>query len=215
MVVPLIEESEKVDLAAAVDMAKHLQEDVFPAHRIGLLHGRMPPEERGTIMRRFKEGKIDLLVTTTVIEVGIDVPNATTMLIDHAERFGLSQLHQLRGRIGRGKYPSQCLLVAHYPLSVDAKKRLEAMLKYQDGFCISEEDLAIRGPGEFLGTRQSGIPELRVASIVRDARVLEKAREEAFCLLEKDPDLSFPEHRPLREQVHRRWRDKLELMNLG
>lgn len=215
VVVPLIEESEKIDLKAAVSMAKTLQEDVFPQRVVGLLHGRMPPEERGAVMKSFKERKINLLVTTTVIEVGIDVSNASVMLIDHAERFGLSQLHQLRGRIGRGPHPSICLLLAHYPLSEDAKMRLSAMAKFQDGFSIAEEDLSIRGPGDFLGTRQSGIPELRLASIIRDVKILEKTREEAFHLLEKDPDLSFPYHQGLRKQLEKRWQDKLELMNMG
>lgn len=215
VVVPLVEESEKIDLKAAISMAHHLQKDFFPNWVVGLLHGRMSPEERAAVMKNFKDGKIHLLVTTTVIEVGIDVSNASVMMIDHAERFGLSQLHQLRGRIGRGPHPSFCFLLTQYPLSEEAKKRLSAMAKYQDGFSIAEEDLSIRGPGEFLGTRQSGIPELRVASIIRDAKVLEITRKEAFQLLEVDPDLSFPDHQGLRQQLERRWRDKLELMNLG
>jgi ATP-dependent DNA helicase RecG len=215
VVVPLVEESEKVDLKAAISMAQVLQKDFFPNQVVGLLHGRMSPEERASVMKNFKDGMIQLLVTTTVIEVGIDVSNASVMMIDHAERFGLSQLHQLRGRIGRGPHPSFCILLAQYPLSEDAKRRLSAMAKYQDGFSIAEEDLSIRGPGEFLGTRQSGIPELRVASIIRDAKILEKTRKEAFQLLEMDPELSFPDHQGLRQQLERRWQDKLELMNLG
>jgi ATP-dependent DNA helicase RecG len=166
-------------------------------------------------MGDFKEGRLHLLVATTVIEVGIDVPNATIMLVDHAERFGLAQLHQLRGRIGRGPHPSRCLLLAHPPLSPEAKKRLEAMMKYQDGFSIAEEDLAIRGPGEFLGTRQSGIPELRVASLIRDVRLLEKARQEAMEILQQDPDLSLPDHQLLRQALYRKWQDRLEFMTLG
>lgn len=215
MILPLVEESEKLDLLAATEMAKMLQEEIFPHLKVGLLHGKMSRDERSAVMKSFKKGDIHLLVGTTVVEVGIDVPNASVMLINHAERFGLSQLHQLRGRIGRGPFPSLCFLLPHYPISEDAKRRLSAMVQYRDGFSIAEEDLAIRGPGEFLGTRQSGIPEIRIASLVRDGDILEKARHEAFQILQKDPELNFPEHLLLREEVFRKWKDKLELMNLG
>ncbi len=211
VIYPLIEESEKVDLKAATEMAEHLKKDIFPEYNLGLLHGRMKAEEKEVVMRDFKEGLINILVSTTVIEVGIDVPNASMMLIEHAERFGLAQLHQLRGRVGRGQYQSHCLLMAEYPLSDDAKRRLDIMVKTNNGFDIAEEDLNIRGPGEFFGTRQSGLPELKNANILRDAKILEAARREAFELIKKDPSLSMPEHISLKTVLKQKWLEKLEL----
>ena len=161
-------------------MAKHLQRDIFPEFKIGLIHGRMKSEEKEAIMADFKSRRIHILVSTIVIEVGIDVPNASVMVIEHAERFGLSQLHQLRGRVGRGRDPSQCLLIAKYHVSEDAGKRLRVMGQTTDGFKISEEDLAIRGPGDLLGTQQSGLPDFRVANFLRDFGLLHEARQEAF-----------------------------------
>lgn len=166
-------------------------------------------------MREFKEGRIDLLVATTVVEVGIDVPNATLMLIEHAERFGLAQLHQLRGRVGRGREQSFCLLAAEYPISAEAKRRLDAMVKSNDGFKIAEIDLEIRGPGEFFGTRQSGIPELRIANLMRDTAILETARREAFTWVDRDPNLTEPESRPIRLLLERKWKGKLEWLTTG
>ena len=215
VVYPLIEESEKVDLAAAVTMFRELQDKVFSAWTVGLLHGRMKREERENVMARFKKGEIHILVATTVIEVGVDVSNASMMVIEHAERFGLAQLHQLRGRVGRGQYQSCCFLAAEYPMSEEAKRRLSAMVRTGDGFKLAEEDLAIRGPGEFFGTRQSGIPELRVASLLKDGPVLEIARREAMALLKSDPLLSRPEHRILKEVLARRWRDRLDIVTTG
>ncbi len=215
VVYPLVEESEKTDLKAAIQMEKHLKETVFPGWRVGLLHGQMKPEDKEKVMLRFKDRQIDLLVATSVIEVGIDVPNATVMLIEHAERFGLAQLHQLRGRVGRGSHRSICLLMARARLTQDARSRLEVMVQYQDGFIIAEKDLALRGPGEFFGTRQSGLPELKVANLIRDAKVLEQARREAFMLLEQDPLLRHPEHERLRQAFYRRWKDKLELLTIS
>jgi len=215
VVYPIIEESEKTDLKAAVQMAEHLQREIFPSLKIGLLHGRMPMEEKEAVMEAFKKKEIQVLVATTVIEVGIDIPNATVMIIEHAERFGLSQLHQLRGRVGRGSHRSYCVLMAAGPSSDEAKRRLGTMVRSQDGFVIAEEDLAIRGPGEFLGTRQSGLPELRVANILRDAKVLEEAREEAWTLLSGDPTLSKPEHAALKAAVERKWKGKLELFTVS
>jgi ATP-dependent DNA helicase RecG len=215
VVYPLIEESEKTDLKAAVQMADHLQREIFPSLKIGLLHGRMPMEEKEAVMEAFKKKEIQILVATTVIEVGIDIPNATVMIIEHAERFGLSQLHQLRGRVGRGSYRSYCVLMAAGPASEESRRRLGTMVRSQDGFVIAEEDLAIRGPGEFFGTRQSGLPEFRVANILRDAKLLEAAREEAANLLSGDPQLSKPEHAALKAALARKWKGKLELFTVS
>ena len=166
-------------------------------------------------MREFKAGAIQILVSTTVIEVGIDVPNASVMLIEHAERFGLAQLHQLRGRVGRGPWKSFCILLASGSLNGEARRRLQAMAESPDGFKIAEVDLQLRGPGDFFGTRQSGLPEFRVADLLRDSAGLEEARQEAFALVEADPDLLKPEHRPLREALLARWRGKLALASAG
>lgn len=209
IVYPLIEESEKLDLKSAIEGYEAFTK-IFPGRKNGLVHGRMHHSEREKVMARFKAGEIDILVTTTVIEVGIDVPNASLMLIVHAERFGLAQLHQLRGRIGRGGYDSYCLLMAYPPFSEEAGRRLKAMESTGDGFKIAEEDLSIRGPGDFFGTRQSGMPGLQIANIVRDIGVLEKARKEAFTLAESGPDLSrLP---ALRDILQRKWMGRLELM---
>ena len=215
LVYPLVEESDKMDLLDATQMADHLQRDVFPQFRVGLIHGRMRGEEKEEVMVKFRDDQIDILVATTVIEVGIDIPNASLILVEHAERFGLPQLHQLRGRIGRGKYPSKCLLLAHYRRSEEARRRLRVMEETTDGFRIAEEDLIIRGPGDFLGTRQSGLPDFRVANILRDGKVLNEARQEAFSLVEGDPVLSQPGHRPLVQTLRERWRGRLELARVG
>jgi ATP-dependent DNA helicase RecG len=209
IVYPLIEESEKLDLKSAIDGAEAFKR-IFPEKKIGLVHGKMHHDERESVMAMFKAGDVDILVATTVIEVGIDVPNASLMLIVHSERFGLAQLHQLRGRIGRGGYDSYCLLMAYPPFSEDAKRRIKAMETTGDGFKIAEEDLAIRGPGDFFGTRQSGLPELKIANIVRDIGVLEKARKEAFDLIDSDPAL---EGCPLlKEVLQKKWMGRLELI---
>ena len=184
VIYPLIEESEKLDLRAATVMAEHLQRDVFTEHSVGLMHGRLKGDEREALMQRFKGGEIQVLVSTTVVEVGIDVPNATVTVIEHAERFGLSQLHQLRGRIGRGKHRGLCVLMVGTRRSREAYQRLETMLHTSDGFKIAEKDLEIRGPGEFVGTRQSGVPEFLFGNIVRDRQLLELARQEADGYLE-------------------------------
>jgi ATP-dependent DNA helicase RecG len=212
IVYPLIEESEKTDLRSAIN-GKNAFEKSFPELRVGLIHGRIKPQEREQIMTSFKRGELDLLVCTTVIEVGVDVPNATLMLIIHAERFGLSQLHQLRGRVGRSSHRSYCILVAYEPCGKDAKRRLGIMVDSNDGFRIAEEDLDIRGPGEFFGTRQSGIPDLKIANIVRDAKLLNVARGEAFSLIQKDSSLKgFP---LLRNSLERFWEGKIELFKTG
>lgn len=189
VVYPVIEESEDSDLKSAIN-GRDAFSRIFPDFRTGLIHGKMKTQEREEIMRAFKDGSINILVSTTVIEVGVDVPNAAMMLIVHAERFGLPQLHQLRGRVGRGRSSSRCLLLAYEPLSKEARRRLDIMVRTTDGFRIAEEDLEIRGPGEFLGTRQSGMPDLRTANLIRDADILEAVRKEAFDLVGLDPELN-------------------------
>jgi ATP-dependent DNA helicase RecG len=215
VVYPLVEESEAMDLKAATDMAAHLQRDVFPTLAVGLLHGRLSSEDKDAIMQRFKAGAIDVLVATTVIEVGIDVPNASVMLIEHAERFGLSQLHQLRGRVGRGPWKSYCILLTSGRLGEEASRRVEAMVETNDGFKIAEVDLQLRGPGEFFGTRQSGLPEFRAADLLRDAPLLEEARREAQTIVAADPELRDSAHRGLRQALLTRWRGKLDLASVG
>ena len=205
IVFPLIEESEKIDLKAATKEYEHLQKSVFQNYRLGLLHGRLKPEIKDEVMQKFKTGEIQILVSTTVIEVGIDIPNATVMIIENAERFGLSQLHQLRGRVGRGADQSYCILIADYnwydthrigmealelrDQKEHARERLETMVQTSDGFIIAEVDLKLRGPGEFFGTRQSGLPALRIANLIDDAGLLTLARREAFDLIKNDPHL--------------------------
>lgn len=202
VVCPLITESEKMQAKAAENLAKHLQEEVFPELRVGLLHGQMKPTEKEEIMEWFRSGEIDILVSTTVIEVGVDVPNATVMLIEDAERFGLAQLHQLRGRVGRGQHQSYCILMSDSN-GEDANRRLEVLVRTNDGFVIAEEDLRLRGPGEIYGTKQSGVPSLRVADILRDAELLELARQEAFRTIQTDPQLQHPQHRLLPSAMKR------------
>ncbi len=215
IVYPLVEQSENLDLKDATRMAQHLQKDIFPEYRVGLIHGKMKDSEKDEVMRDFLQNAISVLVSTTVIEVGIDVPHASLMVIEHAERFGLSQLHQLRGRVGRRDIPSSCILVTDYKLSPEARKRLKVMEKTTDGFKLAEEDLAIRGPGDFLGTRQSGLPDFRVASILRDARILNDAKEDAFGIIARDPFLEKPEHAILKEALIIRWQGKLDLARTG
>ena len=251
IVYPLVEESEKLDLEAVMQAVERLRETEFPAMSLEVLHGRMKSDERAKIMKAFRSGDVQILVATTVIEVGLDMPNATVMVIEHADRFGLAQLHQLRGRVGRGAQRSFCFLIssagrrqdqgpdvptmqgAHdltLPFSEEtaaerkrtptmptqtAEQRLKAMVHYSDGFAIAEQDLRIRGPGEMLGTRQSGIPEFRVMNLVRDATVLEQARQEAFALMERDPQLSHPDHQRLKAVVLRKWQARLDLGSIG
>jgi len=179
VVYPLIEESEKMDLKDATRMYEQLRDRVFPHFTIGLLHGKMKASEKDDVMRRFVAGEIQILVATTVVEVGVDVPNASLMVIEHAERFGLSQLHQLRGRVGRGAEQSFCVLLASDKRTSVARERLGIMEETNDGFRIAEKDLEIRGPGEVMGTRQSGLPTFRVGNLVRDVQILEEARREA------------------------------------
>ena len=215
IVYPLIEKSEELDLRDATRMSEHLRKDIFPEYKIGLLHGKMKSDEKEAVMKAFKAREMDILVSTTVIEVGIDVPNATCMVVEHAERFGLSQLHQLRGRVGRGEHDSYCILLAGKIGSLDTYKRLKVMEETNDGFKIAEEDLKIRGPGDFLGTRQSGLPDFRIANILTDSSLLQKARDEAFKLIKSDPELEMDEHKGLHEIINARWKGRMELAEIG
>jgi len=185
VVYPLVEESEKMDLKDATRRYEYLRDTVFRKYTIGLVHGRMKTADKDEVMRRFVAGEIDILVSTTVIEVGVDVPNASLMIVEHAERFGLSQLHQLRGRVGRGAKKSYCVLLTSDKKTTVAEERLGIMAKTNDGFVIAEKDLELRGPGELLGTKQSGLPEFRIANLVRDQQILEAARKEAEFYLNK------------------------------
>jgi ATP-dependent DNA helicase RecG len=215
IVYPLVEESEKADLKAATESYEYLKEKVFPKRKLALLHGRIKSKERESIMQSFRNGEYDILVATTVIEVGVDVPNATVMVIEHAERFGLSQLHQLRGRIGRGAEQSFCLLMANPPLSLEADKRLKTMVSTNDGFKISEMDLKLRGPGEFFGTRQHGLPELRIADILTDAKLLYRSRELAFRIIQEDPTLKHEENQCIRSTFIRKYKKRFSLVDIG
>ena len=210
VVYPLIEESEKVDLRAATEMADHLAQEVFPAFRVALLHGRLKQDAKDRVMRAFTAGEIQVLVSTTVIEVGIDVPNATVMVIEHAERFGLSQLHQLRGRVGRGSHQSHCILLYQYAISKQGKERLKALADTTDGFEIAERDLQLRGPGDFFGTRQSGLPTLRTGDLLRDHPLMETARDEAARFLDGNMAAS-----PIVERMKAAWPSRFGLMDIG
>jgi ATP-dependent DNA helicase RecG len=210
VIYPLVEESEKVDLKAATEMADHLAQDVFPDLRVGLLHGRLKQDAKDRVMGAFVRGEFDILVSTTVIEVGVDVPNATVMLIEHAERFGLSQLHQLRGRVGRGAHKSYCILLYQYPLTDQGRERLKALTDTTDGFEIAERDLQLRGPGDFFGTRQSGMPTLRVGDLLRDHALMEEARREAVAALD-DPDQAAA----LTTLVNTGWEQRFGLVGIG
>ncbi|HUV89330.1 MAG TPA: ATP-dependent DNA helicase RecG [Anaerolineae bacterium] len=209
VICPLVEESEKIESKAAVEEYERLQADIFPDLRLGLLHGRMKGETKEATMARFAQGELDILVATAVVEVGIDVPNATVMLIEGADRFGLSQLHQFRGRVGRGEHASYCLLVAD-SASPEAQERLQIVENTSDGFILAQKDLELRGPGEFLGTRQSGLPNLKLASVT-DLRLVEVARQAARRFFETDPELADPDNRLLARRVAQFWEGKGEV----
>jgi len=214
VVYPLIDESDKIELKAATTEHARLAKEVFPDRSVGLLHGRLKPEQREKVMADFTAGRTSVLVATTVVEVGIDVPNATCMVIEHADRYGLSQLHQMRGRIGRGSKPGYCLLMTDSAGAED-NERLAVLTRTTDGFRIAEEDLRLRGPGEMLGTRQHGLPELRVANLIDDADLLRLAQRDAADIVPRDPQLRLPEHGMLRNLLSRRYRDSLGLLDVG
>jgi ATP-dependent DNA helicase RecG len=214
VVCPLIEESEKLDLASAVKTFEQTKA-ALPKHRVGLVHGRMKPEERGELMERFRKKELDILVATSVIEVGVDVPDATVMIIEHPERFGLAQLHQLRGRIGRGSKQSFCILLASRLGLGDAQERLEFFVRTSDGFELAEKDMEMRGPGEMLGTRQHGLPDLRVADLGRDRKILRQARKDAFRLVKLDPELKQPQNGCIRRTLLSRFHRRSELLRVG
>lgn len=209
IICPLIEESEALDVKAAVEEHRRLQTDVFPDLRLGLLHGRMRADDKDEVMRRFREGEYHILVSTSVVEVGIDIPNATVILVEGADRFGLAQLHQFRGRVGRGEHQSYCILISD-SATPESQERLHAIEQIHDGFKLAEKDLELRGPGEFFGTRQSGLPDLRLAKL-SDTRLLEEARRQALRIFERDPDLTSPEHALLAQQVREFWQHKGDL----
>jgi ATP-dependent DNA helicase RecG len=210
VIYPLVEDSEKVDLKAATAMAEHLQAEVFPEYRVALLHGRLKSEEKDRVMSAFARGDVHVLVATTVVEVGVDVPNATVMVVEHAERFGLSQLHQLRGRVGRGAAASTCVLVSPPRLSEAGKARIDALVASTDGFEIAERDLELRGPGDFFGTRQSGLPSLRVGDLMRDRRLMDEVRVEAERWMAQEGSAS-----PLTSYLAAHWASRFGLVGVG
>lgn len=215
VVYPLVEESEKLDLKAASEAYQYLQKEVFPEFRLALLHGRLKMDEKEAVMQTFKAGETDLLISTTVIEVGVDVANATIMLIEHAERFGLSQLHQLRGRVGRGSQQSYCILSTPIEVNDVARQRMQVMVKTNNGFEIAEEDLRLRGSGEFFGTRQHGMPDLRYADLVHDQKIIQVARNDAFSMVKMDPHLRKTFHAPVRIHFKKQFADKFQMTNIA
>jgi ATP-dependent DNA helicase RecG len=216
VVYPVIEESEETELKAAMKMYGELSEKIFPDLNVAVLHGRMDADLKEQVMRLFQQGKIQVLVSTTVIEVGVDVPNAAVMVIEHAERFGLSQLHQLRGRIGRGAAKSYCILMTGGKVSEEADRRLDAMVRTTDGFQIAELDLEIRGPGEFFGTRQAGMPSFQVANLIRDRDLLELAKKEAAAVLAgPNSEISQTEIDRALWHMRTRWQKTYGLVEVG
>ena len=216
VVYPVIEENEERELKAAIKMYKELSKRIFPDQRVGLLHGRLDPEEKDRVMQQFQRGDLSIMVSTTVIEVGVDVPNATVMVVEHAERFGLAQLHQLRGRIGRGAAKSYCILMTGGKVSEEGERRLDAMVRTNDGFQIAELDLELRGPGEFFGTRQAGIPSFRVANLIRDRQILEMAKREASGSLSGSKfEISQQEIDCALRHMRARWQHTYGLVEVG
>lgn len=215
IIYPLIEESEKMDLKAATDAYHYLRKNVFPEFKLALLHGRLKMEEKAKIMDDFKQRRVHILISTTVIEVGVDIPNATIMVIEHAERFGLSQLHQLRGRVGRGEKESFCILVTPEDINEVAQERMKVLEQSNDGFLIADEDLRLRGSGEFFGTRQHGMPDLKFADLIADKNIVQTARKDAFALVEKDAYLRRREHQAVREHFVEKFKEKFYMGHIA
>ena len=214
VVYPLVEESEKTDLVAAVEAYQKLSKKVFADLNVGLVHGRMKTDEKNNIMKKFESNEINLLVSTTVIEVGVDIPNATVMVVEHAERFGLTQLHQLRGRVGRGSGKGYCILV-HHNESDNSRLRLDIMERTNDGFQIADEDLKLRGPGDYFGMRQSGFIQYRIANMVTDGPIIREARKAAFDLVKEDRDLRHDQHTGIRKQFLHDYKDRLDMVKIS
>jgi ATP-dependent DNA helicase RecG len=213
VIYPLVEESEKSDLFAAVEAHKELDEKIFPDLTVGLIHGRMTAEEKDDVMAQFSKNEISILVSTTVVEVGVDIPNATVMVVEHAERFGLTQLHQLRGRVGRGAEKSYCVLVKRNVTDA-SRTRLHIMEETNDGFVIADEDLKLRGPGEFFGIKQSGFFKYKIANMVTDGPIIRDARKLAFEIVENDPNLKNESNKMILETFIRDYADRLEGVSL-
>ena len=208
IVCPLVEESEEMDGVKSVTEQLEYYKRIFSDYKVEMLHGKMRPKEKDEIMMRFKNGEINILISTTVIEVGVDVPNSTLMIIENAERFGLAQLHQLRGRVGRGKFKSYCIL-KYDSKSAVVQKRMDIMQKTNDGFVISEKDLELRGPGDFFGTKQHGIPEFKVANLFVDVPILKKAQQVANTILKQDPELQLEENYILKQKINKLFSEKI------
>ena len=210
VVCPLVEETEEIDAKAVLELTEKYKNEIFKNYRVEYLHGKMRPKEKDAIMQEFKEGNIDILISTTVIEVGVNVPNASIMVVENAERFGLAQLHQLRGRVGRGEYKSYCIL--KYDSKSDVvRQRMKTMQETNDGFVIAEKDLELRGSGEFFGTRQHGLPELKIANLFEDMPTLKMVQSLAIKIEQEDPKLELEKNRPLKELVGKKFTDRIEI----
>lgn len=210
IVCPLVEENEEMDLKSVMELADIYKNEVFKDYKVEYLHGKMRPKEKDTIMEEFKNGNIDILISTTVIEVGVNVPNASIMVVENAERFGLAQLHQLRGRVGRGEYKSYCIL-KYQGNSEVIRERMKVMQETNDGFIISEKDLELRGSGEFFGTKQHGLPEFKIANLFTDMPVLKQVQSVAYKILQNDPKLKKKENEKLKKIVNEKFGDRLEI----
>jgi len=210
IVCPLVEESEEVDAKSVLELFEKYQTQVFNEYRVAYIHGKLKQKEKDQIMEDFKNGKIDILISTTVIEVGVNVPNASIMVIQNAERFGLAALHQLRGRVGRGEYQSYCIL-KYQGKSDNIRQRMKVMQETNDGFVISEKDLELRGSGEFFGTKQHGIPEFKVANLFKDMSILKQAQLLAIRIIEEDPELKLSQNSILKQEINKKFNGKIEI----
>ena len=210
IVCPLVEENEEMNLKSVTALAEKYKNEVFKDYNVEYLHGKMKNKEKDEIMERFKNGDIDILISTTVIEVGVDVPNSNIMVIENAERFGLAQLHQLRGRVGRGEYQSYCILIYQGKSDV-IRKRMKVMTDTNDGFIISEKDLELRGSGEFFGTKQHGLPEFKIANLFEDMPVLKQVQALAIKIMEEDPKLELPKNKELKQLINEKFKDRVEI----